>query len=371
MKRLVSVIMVMIMVLTFSSGVFATDTHTTNPIEIEPFRPLKEISIDLNDIPVYITVSNNQVGESVKEAVQTIINEDLDSKEEIKNDNSNIQNNEKGLLHITNADFETIELSALKKEEIIKDPLFFDTLLHYQKMIDEGLKIKYINFFMKQPYQAKNGDPGDIDFWESNCPYLGSYDGYKFLYLESSMGVETNEIDVGENNRTVNWTTFLKVGINAILTYKVDGIANDVHTFIGVFSDIFKKQGNPINVTVGKSGGYIKMRVAGDVYIRTVLIRDDHNRVPGYAYYPWGSTGETRMSTTIRAKWPVSKRPGGTFNYKQDACVYPKKPLSTPGFNGNPRLYRSIINLYNNKSGYFTYDEYIDVYSVVFSMMSN
>lgn len=247
----------------------------------------------------------------------------MDSKEEIKNDNSNIQNNEKGLLHITNADFEIIELSALKKEEIIKDPLFFDTLLHYQKMIDEGLKIKYINFFMKQPYQAKNGDPGDIDFWESNCPYLGSYDGYKFLYLESSMGVETKEIDVGENNRTVNWTTFLKVGINAILTYKVDGIANNVHTFIGVFSDIFKKQGNLINVTVGKSGGYIKMRVAGDIYIRTVLIRDDHNRVPGYAYYPWGSTGETRMSTTIQAKWPVSKRPGGTFNYKQDACVYP------------------------------------------------
>lgn len=178
------------------------------------------------------------------------------------------------------------------------------------------------------------------------------------------MGVETKEIDVGENNRTVNWTTFLKVGINAILTYKVDGIANNVHTFIGVFSDIFKKQGNLINVTVGKSGGYIKMRVAGDIYIRTVLIRDDHNRVPGYAYYPWGSTGETRMSTTIQAKWPVSKRPGGTFNYKQDACVY-------PWLNGNPRLYRSIINLYNNKSGYFTYDEYIDVYSVVFSMMSN
>jgi hypothetical protein len=109
-----------------SSVALATDNHVVNFSDIQS---LSKISIDLSSIPIYITVSDNI--ELVKEAAETIDYGDLDNKEETKN----------YILNYQGSDFEIKELSALEKEEIIKNPLFSNTLLRVQEMVEEGKKL--------------------------------------------------------------------------------------------------------------------------------------------------------------------------------------------------------------------------------------
>lgn len=50
--------------------------------------------------------------------------------------------------------------------------------------------------------------------------------------------------------------------------------------------------------------------------------------------------------------------------------TYPNwREVKTPGFDGNAALYQSVINLYQNTTGYFTHDETIDVDSVIASII--
>jgi hypothetical protein len=339
-----------------SSVALATDNHVVNFSDIQS---LSKISIDLSSIPIYITVSDNI--ELVKEAAETIDYGDLDNKEETKN----------YILNYQGSDFEIKELSALEKEEIIKNPLFSNTLLRVQEMVEEGKKVNYINFFMKQAYQTYSGDPDDIEYWESSCEYLGSYDGYKFLFLESSVGVESDQVEPDNISPSIDWTELAITSFETFISYKVKGVLDSVLSFIGTLADFFETVDPPVKITYGESDGYLKFKVSGDLYMRTIFIRDDHDRVPGYAYYAWGHTEQARMNTILEAKWPTEERPGGTYNYDVESFVYPKRTTSTPGFYGNSTLYRSIIDLYNNEIGYFTHDEEIDVNSLVVDMIIN
>ncbi|WDC83418.1 hypothetical protein PL321_11780 [Caloramator sp. mosi_1] len=50
-------------------------------------------------------------------------------------------------------------------------------------------------------------------------------------------------------------------------------------------STLFSSFDVPLSITYSSSGGYIKAKVSGDLYIRTVFIKDNKDRIPGYAYY--------------------------------------------------------------------------------------
>lgn len=124
------------------------------------------------------------------------------------------------------------------------------------------------------------------------------------------------------------------------------------------------------SLSYSSSEGYVKAKVSGDIYIRTVLIRDDLDRVEGYAYYSWGTTQRFAAALRVDSKYPYKRNASGTYEYRYPSKTYPTKNSSTPGYYGNATLYASIIQLYNNTIGYFTHDESIDVTSAVASMLS-
>ena len=355
MKKFISIFLVIVVLMT-SSVAFTNGNYAVN---FSDNQSSSKISIDLSDIPVYITISDDI--KLLKEAVETIDYEDLDNKDELKN----------YILNYQGIDFEIIELSALEKEEIFKNPLFCNTLLRVQTMIEEGIEVNYINYFMSQPYKTHSGSPDDIEYWESTCEYLGSYDGYKFLFLESSIGVESSYVEPDNISPYINWTELAETSFKTFISYTIKGKLGMVLSFIGTLTEFFNIVETPLQVTYGESQGYLYFKVSGDLYMRTIYIRDDNNRIPGYAYYTWGYTEQAKMNTKLDAKWPVEERPGGTYNYETTTYTYPKETTSTPGFYGNSTLYRSIIDLYNNEIGYFIHDEVINVNSLIVDMITN
>lgn len=135
-------------------------------------------------------------------------------------------------------------------------------------------------------------------------------------------------------------------------------------------STLFSIYESPLTISYSSSEGYVKAKVSGDIYIRTVLIRDDLDRVEGYAYYSWGTTQRFAAALRVDSKYPYKRNASGTYEYRYPSKTYPTKNSSTPGYYGNATLYASIIQLYNNTIGYFTHDESIDVTSAVASMLS-
>jgi len=77
--------------------------------------------------------------------------------------------------------------------------------------------VNYVNFFSPDTYSASAAaaDQSDPAYWEENCPKLcptgGSnvYNGYKFLFLESAVNVETAP-KVPSSVGTMNWTSIAR-----------------------------------------------------------------------------------------------------------------------------------------------------------------
>lgn len=242
-------------------------------------------------------------------------------------------------------------------------------------MIDSGVKVNYVNLFsgasdVDNAVRAA-GDPDDISYWEDNCESLGTYSGYKFLYLESSAGVESSEVVPGNISGSWKWSEIAKKSIEVLCDHYVKGnFYKAIKAVSSGLSTLFSIYESPLTISYGSSEGYIKAKVSGDIYIRTVLIRDDLDRVEGYAYYGWGTTQRFAAALRVDAKYPYHKNPSGTYEYKYPSYTYQTQYSQTPGYDGNATLYNSIIQLYNNTIGYFTHDESIDVSSAVASLLS-
>ncbi len=361
MKKVISLVMVFVMILSFGSGAFADKNY--QQINIRELKPARELSVDLKNIPIYITTLNKQNSEVNKEIISNIIDENHTNNSII-----NSYNTKNNLLSIVNSDYRIEELSRQKREDVYINPLFSETLLRTQEMIDDGVDVKYINFFVNQENAINRGNMDDPKYWESQCEYLGSYNGYKFLFLESSVGIETNFVENGVSN-SVSWSKLFGATVKTAVDVFATGYLETINTSFGIISNFSGIRRNPINVTYGESRGYVKARVNGDVYLRTILISDNQNRISGHAYYIWGHTEQARIKTDLDIKYPVSKRPGGTYNYENPILSGPYRTLSSPGFYGNSTLYRRIIDLYENKIGYFTHSEQLDLYGTIYDIL--
>lgn len=283
-------------------------------------------------------------------------------------------NNVYDKLHIIGPSYEIVEIDPSLKADVITNPIYAETFRQIQRLIEQGAKVNYVNLFAKEPnIMLSTYDPDDPSFWEKNFPYLGSYDGYKFLYTESTVDVETKKwVTPGNIGSSIKWTELIKKIIELLLDHYVKNeFYKSARAAYNKLSDFFDIYDPPLAVTYSSSGGYLRAAVSGDLYIRIIFIEDKLDRIPGYAYYTWGSTQELIATTKIDAKWPISIRPSGEYNYKIECdAIDPPYRSYTPGFNGNSTLYKSIISLYKNTRGYFIHEEYIDVYSVVARLLS-
>ena len=97
---------------------------------------------------------------------------------------------------------------------MIDNPLFANAIKKATQMIDAGMCVKSINFFMKKDpgesglsSAAVRSNVDDPKFWEDNCHplelYNGVYNGYRFLYVESQFYVETDEVTPGDINASL------------------------------------------------------------------------------------------------------------------------------------------------------------------------
>lgn len=211
----------------------------------------------------------------------------------------------------------------------------------------------------------------DPAYWESTFTLLGIYDNYKFLFMESSMSVETkNWVTPGNISPSLKWDAIAKKSFETVLDHYVkDVFIGQIRSTLNALSTFFGMFDAPLAVAYGSSEGYIKGEVSGDLYMRTIYIQDKLDRMPGYAYYQWGTTEQLKATLAIKAKWPTSVRPGGTYNYAIEWDSFNQQTSQTPGFFGNSSLYRSIISLYKNELGYFPHNERIDFMSIIAKLL--
>ena len=204
----------------------------------------------------------------------------------------------------------------------------------------------------------------------NNCTYLGTYNGYKFLYLESSVGVETSEVTPGNISGSLKWDEIAQKTLEVVLDHYVkNSYYKAVRAVANGLSTLFSIYESPLTITYSASSGYVKAKVSGDLYVRTVLIRDDLDRVEGYAYYNWAKTERFAAALRVDAKYPYKQNASGTYEYRYPSYTFSTQNSYTPGYYGNSTFYSSVISLYNNTIGYFTHDESIDVYSAVAALL--
>ena len=353
MKRLISLMLALCMVSISIVSASANETHTSaEDTDIVTERELMDIPFFFVTSETHSALTENQK----KQAADTIANYCDGAVMSLSN----------------NPDYSISPLSKTQKENVLRSPVYKSTIARIQEVINGGATVKYINLYSKDP-QIVNGqraaDLNDPAYWESNYESFGTYNGYKFLYVESSAGVETNEVEPGNISGTLKWDAIMKKTL-AFDYFVKDSYFKAAKKISGKLSSWLNYYKAPLTISYSPSRDYVKAKVSGDLYIRTVLIQDKLNRVNGYAYYDWGTAEMFAAALRIDGKYPKSQNSSGTYMYEYPSYTFPTQKQSTPGYPGNETIRKSIINLYTNTSGFFTHDEGIDVNSAVASLLS-
>lgn len=362
MKKILSFVLVTC-ILVMSSFAFAVDS-TSIHTQIAPLTISAEVANTINNIPVYVTYITATSEDGIESA-----------KEE---SSGVLENLEKGVATASTItdEYEIVKVLEDEKSNYIDNPLFLNTFNYVQELADSGINVNYINLFLQSDLGFKNGattysNNDNPAYWEQNFPSLGTYKGYKFLYSESAVNLNTNEANLNNLVGSLKWDGILKKGFNAVVDYVLNGtVYSKIKAVSGTISTILGTFKPALSITYSEAGGYVRGHVSGTVYLRTILIRDDLDRISGYAYYIWGSTTRMAAKATIETKYPTSKNTSGTYEYDIKVGSTSMQNSNTPGHYGSTELYSHIIELYNNTMGYFTHDERLDVSSMVVSLLS-
>lgn len=365
MKKLVSMFIIVCMLMANAIPAFAT-SYSEESQKIVAETLSEEMTQKLSDIPIYITPieENENLTDAEKDVISRTIADSC----------SNNRLNAASVID----NYGVIKLTDTEKQDILSSPIYSSTLNRIAEIVNKGTTVKYINIFVPAGFlnnnetsvMSANGNADDISYWESNCFYLGSYNGYKFLYLESSVGVETSEVTPGNISGSLKWDAIAQKTLEVVLDHYVkNNYYKAVRAVANGLSTLFSMYESPLSITYSASSGYVKAKVSGDLYLRTVLIRDDLDRVEGYAYYNWGTTERFAAALRVDAKYPYKQNTSGTYEYKYPSYTFSTQNSNTPGYYGNNTFFSSVISLYTNTIGYFTHDESIDVYSAVASLL--
>ena len=346
MKKVMAVMLLTILVLTSAVSAFADtkkeDGKSLTTAEVE----------NIMEIPVYISTLADAADETAKEKCQQAIADDVElQKDCLLTRNARTVRGIKG-------NFEVKKLALKESEALIQNELFSGTFERVCDLMNEGITVNYINFFVSESNAAKAAPIGI---------YLGSYNGYKFRYLESSAGIESSWVTPNKST-SISWPTLMAKTLKSFI-----GLSkNKVLTTAVVGSDIISNvvDAKPLKVSYGTSGSYLKIKVSGDLYMRDIYIEDKLNKVSGYDYYKWGRTEQTKLVVKHDAKIPTKKRTESTYDFTHDTWPSRKYTTSTPGFAGNDTLYKNILNVYQNGVGYYTYDELLDPVKLTTQLLS-
>ncbi len=347
-------------------------------IQVDDEIVSREVIKNVADIPVYVTYISdwNESTDSVKEQANAELKQAIARSVQTMG-MVHESHEEASPLMVQNARYTIVEVGNEERSALINRPAFANTFNRAAELVEQGITVNHINFFVPQSFSTTSSfDASDPAAWEAECPALcpagGSnvYNGYKFLYLESSLSVETTPAEPG-NVGTFRWGTLVTKLFKLVCDIKVKNeIYQSISAASGRLSDFYGLYDPPYDVVYSNSRGYLKLWISGDLYTRTILISDNLNRISGYAYYGWGTLERFRGRTKADSKWPTNQLPSGVYEYDTRTYTYPDwNEVKSPGFYGNTTLYTSVINFYKNTLGYFTHVESVDLDSLFSSIL--
>ena len=342
-------------------------TSSTSPLQKNSLESNGQIC-DIQDVPIFITTVNT--GETLTEEEKESISRIIDSECLRLQEENSVEPFAQAVLQTEN--FTVTICSDVERQKIYDSPIYMPTLERIQELLNDGVKLNYLNFYLPRTATLSNAvdDTDDPEYWEETYPELQTYKGYKFLYMETSAGIESSEVSPGNIQPSFSWPAIAQKAIEGSINLFVDdNLSRAISAFEAALEDLFDIYENPLTVTYGESEGYIKAKVSGDLYIRTILIRDDLDRIEGYAYYGWGTTECFKGAMRVNAKYPYYKRPSGLYEYRYPSYSTNRRSVITDNFYGTIALYEEIIRLYNNPIGYFTYNEHLDVGNLIASIV--
>ena len=305
------------------------------------------------------------------------VRKELNKTESNTRENINITD-ASNIIKISEKGYNVIEIKSSEKSEIVNNPLFVNTVRRAAKAIEEGLIVDSINFYTKNDL-AKEENSSRVNnndseaYWESHCYYLGTYSGYKFLYLESCIAVSTNRVVPNNITPSFNWVNFIGKTVKSALGVWIDQrLSTGVTVITDLVSNILGAIDTPMSVSYSQAAaGYIETWVKGNWYIRDVYIQDKLDKVSGYAYYEWACMQQTRMQHALDVAIPVGQRTATTYDYRYYAGYGPVQTYSTPGYVNSQAFMSAVLSKYNSSVyGIMPYYEEIDIPSLLTYIIS-
>ncbi len=278
-----------------------------------------------------------------------------------------------------------------KSEQAIVYSLSYDQirecpalLLAYENSIScvsEGDELNYINFLLPKSSSKTlaAGDPDDPQYWYDNSTTLCYYAGYNIRYIESELNIDAKVIPegdvIGSLSPQMTWGSLLASTLSfACDVFLPSGASEVVSTITGVSSIIGSVATVPSQTTLSQVSGSLQIyyTTLGTYYVRTILIEDKNDRIPGYAFYSWGTTERAHIIVSFTGKKPRVQNFSGTWEYDSYEAPDVKRNILTPSHGSTSVTYLSeLIRLYENESGYFTYGEHLDLSSGIIGILSS
>ncbi len=259
MKRIVSLIIVLSMILSGTCTIFAEDINKDKMEIVESISFSNEMLNKLSEIPIYMTYINDEKISDLDNIKESVSLELKNAKKATLSKNSK---NEQ--LKIVENAYTISEISDSAKYDIINNPLYSSTFLRAKELIEEGTVVSHINFFVNEPnIMVSTNNADDPAYWESTFTLLGIYDNYKFLFMESSMSVETkNWVTPGNISPSLKWDAIAKKSFETVLDHYVkDVFIGQIRSTLNALSTFFGMFDAPLAVAYGSSGGYLKAKV--------------------------------------------------------------------------------------------------------------
>lgn len=347
MKKVLSLALSLIIASTLFTSALATD-NMSNVNENQAWL----------DIPMYVTAIEYERKEDIQGTVQDIIETEVERKSRESISNSSAKN-------LFNSGTELYRIYELTPtEEMENDPLYALSISRAKNLVSAGVEVSYINFYVSLESDIRSGNnPDDPDYWEDICLPLGTYQGYTFLCLDSDIQVSTGWKSV--NHSGYNWSAIAEAGVNFVFDYIIDNATiSAAQTLYGTLSDFFDIFDPPLAITYSSQTDYEYHRASGPLTVRTVFISDNLDKIPGYAYYSWGTTERASINLDIDAQYPVSALAGGGYTYDHNLGTVETINMSTYGHWGNTYLFSRVLPKYLG-IGYVTYSESIDIAGAV------
>lgn len=365
MKKVIALVVCCVLFLSSFSTSFANSASVENGV-----TKTTENEVDINstllDTPLFIIQSK----EPLLEKDRAFLDTEIADKRAIYD--SSAVNMQWVISLGVNKEIEVILVGKDYLNSIYSTPALRSTYNQVVDLLGSGIVVRSIKVYFVgssadsiEKVLERSGNYNDPTYWESLYPEVGTYNGYKMLYGETEIDVETPLLEEDNITSSFQWSTFLSKSIKSLGMMAISG--NNTYVTIGLdtVSNMLGSVQSPMSVTYGVGGGYIKHKVVGTLYVRTIFIRDLDNRVNGYAYYDWGTVEQTKLQQHLESKYPISKRTPTTYNYLNksgDGIMYTK---ATSNFYISSGIKQKVYNAYKNTSGYFPYIETLDVLSIV------